>query len=549
MSGLRSIWTRFAVPPYLEFGLIFAAVCAFAAYLQWQPGFRDPDSYYHMQMAVLLSQHKFFLAFPWLPFTILTSNFADHHFLYHLLLTPFVQAAGPEVGMKIASVLFCGGAATAFFFLLRTYRVRFPLFWLVVLLANAAFLFRFNLAKTPAPSLLFLFLLLAALKRGWYGEAFFLAWGEVWLHGSWPILGLVVAAQAAARGLLDRRTDIHTVHSWGQRWYWRRLLTGSRDAWRRFMRAPEGRAVATIGAGVLTGLVVNPFFPRNLAFYWHQIVQIAIVGYRFAVTPGAEWDPLTWQQLLLDMRPFLMVVLAVCALVFVMSRQAEPAGGRLTRGDWFDIFFIALLVLAFTWMTLSSQRHIEYLQPFAVLLAAVYASRILERLHLPSLAGTFGFWGWRLLAGTVAMVLLLGAGESARDDVSRTRLALLDVPDWQAYAGLGVWLKDHVPPGQLIGNLDWDLFPIIFHNDPTHPMVWGLDPRFLYLSDPVRYYLWDAVAQGGDGAAAAQLLRREFGVWYVVVSSADGLAKSQFAEIKGVTREFDDGRTVVYQLR
>lgn len=533
----------------MRMGLVFAVVAALSSYLQWQPGFRDPDSYYHMQMATMLAEKKFSLAFPWLPFTTLSSQFADHHFLYHLFLTPFIELAGPEVGLKIASVFFCAAAATAFYHLLRVYGVRFPLLWLAVLLANAGFLFRFNLAKTPAPSLLFLFLLLGALKKRWYGEAFFLAWGEVWLHGSWPILGLIVAAQAAARGLTDRRTGTHTVHSWGQRWYWRRLLSGSRDAWRRFVAAPEGMAVAAVTGGVATGLVVNPFFPHNLAFYWQQIFQIAVVGYRFAVAPGMEWNSLTWWQLLLEMRPFVVAVVAVCAGVFLLASQAEMSWKELKREELFDVIFVSGLVAVLCWMTLSSQRHIEYLLPLAVLLVALYAERIIERLHWPSLARLFGSWTWRTAAGSFAVVLLLAAGDSALLDIRRTRLALSDSPDWRAYAGVGLWLNANVPRGQLVGNLDWDLFPILFRNDPSHPLVWGLDPRFLYFADPVRFYMWRSVAEGLDGAAAAQLMRREFGVWYVVARSSDAAARSQFSQVKGVTRQFDDGVSVVYQLR
>src|SRR3989338_1290856 len=81
------------------FGLIF-----FGA-LEWSRIFADPDSFYHAKMASLMLKQGVVKNFPWLVFTDLPQIYTDHHFLYHLLLIPFVWKINPLVGIKIATVL------------------------------------------------------------------------------------------------------------------------------------------------------------------------------------------------------------------------------------------------------------------------------------------------------------------------------------------------------------------------------------------------------------------------------------------------------------
>ena len=45
--------------------------------------------------------------------------------------------------------------------------------------------------------------------------------------------------------------------------------------------------VATLG--VLAGLILNPYFPKNLEFYWIQIGKIAVANTASATRVGSEW--------------------------------------------------------------------------------------------------------------------------------------------------------------------------------------------------------------------------------------------------------------------
>ena len=68
------------------------------------------DGYYHIKFSSLMRTEGLKPGFPWLPLTILNpGEFADHHFLFHVLLIPFTF--GDLVfGAKLASVLFASFA-------------------------------------------------------------------------------------------------------------------------------------------------------------------------------------------------------------------------------------------------------------------------------------------------------------------------------------------------------------------------------------------------------------------------------------------------------
>src|SRR5688572_8216660 len=124
----------------------------------------DFDGYYHIKWSQLLWEslrsQNFPPPFPWLPLTTLNpKDYVDHHLLFHIIQIPFVAGSDPRLGAKIATALFAGLAVLSCYWLLLKYRIRYPLVWLVALLAcSAPFLFRMNMAKAPPFAIIFLIL-------------------------------------------------------------------------------------------------------------------------------------------------------------------------------------------------------------------------------------------------------------------------------------------------------------------------------------------------------------------------------------------------------
>jgi hypothetical protein len=76
------------------------------------------------------------------------------------------------------------------------------------------------------------------------------------------------------------------------------------------------------------------------------------------------------------------------------------------------------------------------------------------------------------------------------------------------------WLRNHVPPGQVVFNTDWDDFPRLFYYDSSHYYVSGLDPNYLYDKDPDLSRLYEGITLGRE-ENPGPLIRDRFGARYV----------------------------------
>ena len=97
---------------YLIFG--FIAIVMVMSFVQFRTSAiccGDWDGYYHIKWSSLLwenfTQGKWLPTFEWLPLTVLNpTDYADHHFLFHLLQIPFLWFFEPVTAAKVAAVVF-----------------------------------------------------------------------------------------------------------------------------------------------------------------------------------------------------------------------------------------------------------------------------------------------------------------------------------------------------------------------------------------------------------------------------------------------------------
>ena len=174
------------------------------------------DGYYHIKVALLMREQGWRLLapldFPWLQLTILgPGRYSDHHFLFHVLQSPFT-IGDPRVGAKMAAVLFAVlGLYTTYHFLSR-FGVRYPLLWIAAVLACAPiFLWRQSMARTQSLSLVLIVFGLWALFAGRLRLLFVVGFLAAWLfNGFFFVIGAPAAAVVVSLG------------SWAaQRWWLR----------------------------------------------------------------------------------------------------------------------------------------------------------------------------------------------------------------------------------------------------------------------------------------------------------------------------------------
>jgi hypothetical protein len=503
---------------------VFLLAAAAYTYVQFQPAFRDPDSFYHAKIAVLMAERGVIRDFPWLPFTTLSEAYADHHLLYHVLLIPFVLTLGAALGTKVLAVILASGAVTAFYGLLRVHAVRHSWAYTIILATASSFVFRLNLAKAGAASVGLLLLALIVIRKRKPLLLFVLSWLYVLLHGGWPLMAVVVATYLATRAVVDAMHDRHPVASWASPWFWKRLLTGSRHARADFFGADEARHALAAAAGLACGIVVNPYFPQNLSFYWEQIVQIGVINYQGKIGVGNEWYPYELDRLVGNASgPFilLMLVIALLAAMMFWNDTVRRGRGAVAREEVTPRVASLLLTVFFFLMTLRSQRHVEYFVPFFVFTGALLADSLITRLDFRALVSRLRTVFPRpdivvpaFLLYWCAIFLYIGAR-----DLQATREIYDDGIPWTKYERAATWLKKNTPEGAVVLHSDWDDFPPLFFHDDRNRYINGLDPTFMYRKDADKYRIWTDISTGTRMNGIAETAHNEFDARFLFVEN------------------------------
>jgi hypothetical protein len=505
LSGILSRFQSERTIRLIQFrGGIIAVVIIF-----WQLQFStdaiccgDFDGYYHIKWTRTLWEGMknglFPPVFPWLPLTTLNpKDYVDHHLLFHIMQIPFAAYADPRLGAKVSAVVFASLAVLACYWLLQRYRVRYSPTWLIALMAcSIPFLFRMNMAKAPPLAIVYLIVAIHLFFKRKY----------------WPLLplGLVFTWTYDLFVLLIMATVFWVVTV---------AITEKKFEW---------RPLAFVLAGCAAGLIVNPYFPHNLQLlYEHMRIKLTATDYNTKV--GSEWYPYdSWE--------FLGNSAVACIAMLAGYIAFEPSDRKRSHYPIFFLLFSTALMI----MTARWKRIAEYWPPFAVLFAAFslqpwleglrsYLTRLppdvleelkpfLDREGVP--ATTEKKSDTRdlvrmIVASTVSLVLGFFLFFNLREAVKEIGQS----EPHDHYRSGAEWLKNNVPPGQIIFNTDWDDFPRLFYYDSSHYYVSGLDPSYLFDKNPDLSRLYDRITLGQE-ENPGPLIRDRFGARYVFSDNA-----------------------------
>lgn len=475
-------------------------------YIQAQAyGIIGEDGYYHIRWSRLLWEgfsRGELPRFTWLPLTILdSSRYVDHHFLFHVMQIPFTWFGDLVAGAKISAVVFGAAAVFACYGLIRVSGARWPLVWLAAILASSShFLFRMSTPRAMSVTIVSLALatwLLFTRRYVWVG---ILAFPLVWAYSLFPLLLVLCAAWTFADA----------------------LETGAID-W---------RPVTFAAAGIVLGLVINPYFPQNLILLVeHARMKVATDS---AVLVGAEWYPLSsWGLVTTSMAT---VAAQVAGWLCVRPEQREGSA----RPVALLVFSTFLALLAF-----KSRRFMEYWPPFAVVFCAFAARPWIDRL----VSRTRESARWRrasaVAAASVTAVVLFLLVSAVRQAIT------IDTPveDTRTYVGASRWLTENTDESSLVFNADWDDFPALFYENTHNAYVSGLDPTYLLYADPDRASEYDRIV-AGDRQDPGPAIRSTFGARFAI--SAKDAEHEAFLRRARADRSmrvaFEDDLAVVFEV-
>ncbi|HEU0291715.1 MAG TPA: hypothetical protein VFR47_03215 [Anaerolineales bacterium] len=490
---------KFSLSDLLPIGLFLLFLISMAVIQFAAPDLPDNDGYYHIKLAWLMRTEGLKPAFPWLPLTILNEReFYDHHFLFHVLLMPFTFG-DLRMGAKWAAVFFASLAFLAIWYLFQRQRVPFAWLWALALLGiSDAFLYRMSITRAQSISLAILALAYAWLLEGKHKHLAVLSFIYVWVYDAYPLILALAVLYVLSIALIERHLDF--------------------------------KPVLYVTAGLLLGLILNPYFPDNIVFsYRHMLPKLADAT---SVRVGNEWYPYETKTLLENSLPALIAFASGILALGLSNRKMES---RTALGLFLSLFFGLMLFQA--------RRFVEYFPPFALIFAAFAWAPLLSGQAQPeSVSATFSPRNWVAPSLLLVAVILSMAGS-----VPRARDALRTSKPYDLYAGASVWLEQNTPSGSRVFQTDWDDFPRLFYYNTHNTYLVGLDPTYLQLYDSDLYTLWVEITQG-KVKNPSQIIFDTFGSGYVHTDlKHDGFMQAAGND-PGLKEVYRDGQAVIYEI-
>jgi hypothetical protein len=488
---------RFTTSKLLPVG-IFLLFLIGMAFIQFAtPDLPDNDGFYHIKLAWLMRTEGLKPDFPWLPLSILNEReFYDHHFLFHVLLMPFTFG-DLRVGAKLAAVFCASLAFLAIWYLLQRQRVPFAWLWALALLGiSDAFLYRMSITRAQSLSLAILALATLWLLEGKYLRLAVLAFVYVWTYDAYPLILVLAVLYVLAVALIERRLDF--------------------------------KPVLYVTAGLLLGLIVNPYFPNNIIFsYRHMLPKLTVAA---SIGVGNEWYPYETSTLLHNSLPALIAFVSGVVALGISGRKMESRTA-------FGLF----LALVFALMLFQARRFVEYFPAFALIFAAFAWAPLFERQTDPDSSASSPSNHWAL------PLLLVAVALSIAGSVPRAREALRASKPYDLYAGASAWLAEHTPARSRVFQTDWDDFPRLFFYNTHNTYLVGLDPTYMQLYDADLFALWVQITQGKVTNPAQTILDR-FGSRYIQ-SDLQHPAFMQIAAKDPALKEvYRDSQAVIYEI-
>jgi len=363
------------------------------------------DGYLHIRMAEFLRLYGVHYDFHWARFSTFAHQFADKDFLYHVLLIPFTFLPNIFMGAKLSAAIFASALFVVFWLMLRRYCQLKPLVIaaMVMFFCSANFLDAILEARnmTLVIILTMLFVHCLVYKRRW--RLFIITIAYTLSHVSGPYLLLFVLIAEGARFINERE------FSW--------------------------RSVGAVASGLVLGFLIHPNFPNNLLVFYLNGILVPVFALKWGLELGAEFFPLSTREFVLAY-PFIFIAVLTFIILGLQQKKKTSTAVQI----WMAIagyFFV---------FSFFSRRYLIHAYPMVLVASAGYVSEWWQG------SGTASFLRGkaviRYLAAAAGSIILAGTlFISVRD--FRQRIVGETIYN-QHFEGVGNWLKQNVPPGELI---------------------------------------------------------------------------------------------------
>jgi len=359
-----------------------------------------------------------------------------------------------------------------------------------------------SVARAQSVSLGLLILALIFMFERKYILLGILSFIYVWTYDAFPLMIALGLLHLAAEYLVDRRINAKPIYF--------------------------------IFAGLILGLLINPYFPQNILFTFRHVLPK--VTEATSITVGNEWYPYKTDQILQNSLPALLVF-AIGVIALGISKDKMDSKTAL----------LLLMTFLFGWMFMQSRRFVEYFPAFALLFSAFACSPLVSGLKPsgPKTIVTPRAWFAAYMPVTLIVTALVFGWMRI---VPRTKQAISDSKPNNLYAGASAWLIENTPKGSRIFQSDWDDFPRLFFYNRHNTYLIGLDPTYMQLFDPPLYQLWVLITQGRVDNPS-KIIANRFGSQYVHTDLKHELFIASVENDPGIQEVYRDEDSILYEVR
>ncbi|HLC97026.1 MAG TPA: hypothetical protein VJH97_06925 [Candidatus Nanoarchaeia archaeon] len=457
---------------------LFLGFFLFFGFLQFStPGLIDYDAFYHIKYASLMRTQGIPTEFPWMQASILGDNFADLYFFYHLLLVPFAFL-DLIVAAKLAAAFFASFLVTVFYLVLEKYNIRLAWLWAIFLpLVSSSFLYRLRFSRPIALSIVLLILVYFFMTRKNYPAVFITAFLLVWTHPPFYFILVLLGAEVLAEIAQKKRLD--------------------------------GKLVVFTIAGIIGGLIINPYFPANIAALKAQ--GFDMIMYLFSKTGIVASSELGHPTLWGLFKSSGLVIAVFLVSVWYLRKKNAAA------------FLIASFFMVLSFMFI---RPIEYAVPFVML----YGALSLSTIKVPKKVG---------------MIALMLFSIVALRNISEAYSDAQHANDVERYKECAEYLAENTPLHSVVFHADWDNFPELFYYNTHNYYLNGLTPFFMLAYDKDKYWLWYDISQGGINNPA-EIIKKEFNTIYIFVDKEQNKLAEKLESDPNVYKRIDTSDCKVF---
>ncbi|MDD5438533.1 MAG: hypothetical protein PHC70_05350, partial [Patescibacteria group bacterium] len=411
----------------------------------------DPDAFYHATMAKLTWKSGPVTSFPWLDLTSLGSHFADQHFLFHVIQSPFVALLGLTQGSSVSSLLLATLSLLGLAFVF--YRLRLKPFWLwpILLALSNPFSTRMVLGKASPLAVLLWMIGLAAVINSSPWIIFTVSFLFALTHGGWIILPGSILILIVGQALHHKAID--------------------NQSWFASIKSANWTALLSSLLGIASGILIHPGRSELLSLLWVQVIKIGVLTPQNILPMGIEWEAASPGAFIAMTSVFgIILLLIVPGLIFARNSQIRDRMKLIVSLS----FLIAVLVA----LTFKSSRFAEYLQPALAVWTAALAQLVDWKKLFAWLQMEESRLFKYLVPGVIAIATLLVLANSVAQGYS----SLHSKPEFKddQYLAATQAISNQAKKGDRVFHSQWDEFPVLFSRNQDLKYVAGLDPNFFY---------------------------------------------------------------------